>query len=149
MKNKRRRMEDVNPNLLFCGKKLKDMNYSVAELAAILDVKPRYIRDYLVNRKGAPIQPRDNIREKAFINGKELYEWAVRFHQKNLDRKTNNALQENEFLCCHCHKHVVPDHFTVEITGPGIPCRKAVCPLCGSQINRYMKKKVDNDNIKK
>lgn len=50
MKNKRRRMEDVNPNLLFCGKKLKDMNYSVAELAAILDVKPRYIRDYLVNR---------------------------------------------------------------------------------------------------
>ena len=149
MSRKRSRIEDVNPNLLLRGQKLKDMNYTVEELAGILDIKPRYIRNYLVNRKGAPIQPRINNKQKIYINGRELYEWAIKFHQKKLEQKTNNALKEKEFLCCHCHKHVIPDHFTVGITGPGIPVLKAICPLCGSRINRYMKKGKDYADIER
>lgn len=141
MKSKSIRKEDVNPNLLIYGKRLKDMNYTVQELSEILGVKPRYIREYLIGRKGAPAQPKANLKGQVFINGKELYEWAVEFHKKKLEKKEKNALKENEFLCCHCQKHVVPEAFSVEMSGSGTPFRKAFCPICGSRINRYMKKK--------
>ncbi len=141
MKSKAIRKEDVNPNLLSYGKKLKDMNYTVQELSEILGVKPRYIREYLIKRKGAPVEPKQNSNGKVFINGKKLYEWAVEFHQRKLDKKARNALKENEFLCCHCQKHVIPVSFTVEISASGTPFRLSSCPLCGARINRYLKKK--------
>ena len=97
MKSKSIRKEDVNPNLLIYGKLLKDMNYTVSELAEILDVKPRYIREYLIGRKGAPVQPKTKLKGQVFINGRELYEWAVEFHQQKLEKKAENALKQNEF----------------------------------------------------
>ena len=141
MKSKTIRKEDVNPNLLIYGKRLKDMNYTVSELAEILRVKPRYIREYLIARKGAPVQPKSKLKGQVFINGQELYEWAVEFHQQKLEKKAENALKDNEFLCCRCRKHVVPDHFSIEVSASGIPFRKATCPLCGAIINRYIKNK--------
>ena len=72
---------------------------------------------------------------------RQLYEWAVEFHQKKMEKKAENALKENEFLCCRCRGHVVPDHFTIEISASGVPFRKAVCPCCGAVINRYIKDK--------
>ena len=141
MKSKTRRIEDVNPNVLLKGKKLKDMNYTVRELSEILDVSERYIREYLIMRKGAPVQPKANLKGKVYINGKQLYEWAVEFHQKKLDKKAENALKENEFLCCRCCKHVVPESYTIEISASGISFRKSTCPECGAVINRYIKNK--------
>ena len=73
MKSKAIRKEDVNPNLLSYGKKLKDMNYTVQELSEILGVKSRYIREYLIKRKGAPVEPKQNSNGKVFINGKKLF----------------------------------------------------------------------------
>ena len=140
MKSKTIRKEDVNPNVLIYGKRLKDMNYTVHELSEILGVKPRYIREYLIARKGAPVQPKTKLKGQVFINGRQLYEWAVEFHQQKLEKKAENALKENEFLCCRCRKHVVPDHFSIEVSASGISFRKATCPLCGAMINRYIKK---------
>ena len=141
MKSKTIRKEDVNPNLLIYGKRLKDMNYTVQELSEILGVSQRYIREYLIMRKGAPVQPKANLKGKVYVNGRQLYEWVVEFHQKKLEKKAENALKENEFLCCRCRGHVIPDHFTIEISASGVPFRKAVCPCCGAVINRYIKDK--------
>ena len=82
--------EDVHPNLLSKGKKLLDMYYTVQELSEILDLKPRYIREYLIGRKGAPQKEKTNIKGRVYVNGKELYEWADKFHNEKLARQRSN-----------------------------------------------------------
>ena len=131
--------EDVHPNLLSRGKKLLDMYYTVQELAETLDLNPRYIREYLVGRKGAPQKEKVNLKGRVFINGKELYEWANRFHNENLARQKSNPLSDDEFLCCKCQRHVVPENYTLTITKSGVRCRNAFCPICGTKIYKYEK----------
>lgn len=141
LKKQKRLENDVHPNLLQRGMKLLNMYYSVHELAEILDLTPRYIREYLIKRKGAPVKEKTNIKERVYINGKELYEWAVDFHQEKLFRQKSNPLTDNEFLCCRCQKHVVPSEYTITTSASGVKIRKAICPICGSSINRYEKGK--------
>ena len=131
--------EDVHPNLLSKGKKLLDMYYTVQELSEILDLKPRYIREYLIGRKGAPQKEKTNIKGRVYVNGKELYEWADKFHNEKLARQRSNPLADDEFLCCRCQKHVVPENYTVTITKSGVRCRNAFCPICGTKIYKYEK----------
>ena len=132
---------DVHPNLLTKGVKLLDMYYTVDELADILELKPRYIREYLVKRKGAPVKEKTNKKDRVYINGRALYEWAVAFHNAKLERQKANPLSDEEFLCCRCRKHVIPDVYTVTTAASGVKIRKAVCPICGAHINKYEKGK--------
>ena len=138
-KPQKRLEEDVHPNLLSKGKKLLDMYYTVQELAETLDLNPRYIREYLVGRKGAPQKEKVKPKDRVFINGKELYEWANRFHNEKLARQKSNPLSDDEFLCCKCQRHVVPENYTLTITKSGVRCRNAFCPICGTKIYKYEK----------
>ena len=144
-KPQKRLEEDVHPNILSKGKKLLDMYYTVQELAEILDLKPRYIREYLIGRKGAPKKEKTNTKGRVYINGKELYEWADEFHNEKLARQKSNPLADDEFLCCKCQQHVVPENYTISITANGVRRRDAICPICGTRIFRYEKgKKIDS-----
>lgn len=132
---------DIAPALLISGKKLKNMDYTVNELAEILKLKPRYIREYLVKRKGAPTNKVGSEKGTVYINGKSLYEWAVAFHEAHMAELEKNKLKNGEFTCFRCRKHVRPDTYEIEKTKPGVSRLKAKCPICGSQINRYERDK--------
>ena len=137
MKQTGYKINDVDPALLISGKKLKDMDYTVRELSEILKLNPRYIREYLIKRKGAPTNKIGNEKGTVYINGKALYEWAVEFHEAHMAELEKNKLKSGEFNCFRCRKHVHPDSFEVERTKPGVSRLKAKCPICGAQINRY------------
>lgn len=138
-KQKKFRINDIDPSLLIVGKKLKDMDYSVNELAEILNLKPRYIREYLIKRKGAPTNKVGSEKGLVYINGKALYNWAVKFHEEHEEKLNATRLKPGEFVCFHCHKHVIPDSYTTESSKLGVVIHKAQCPFCGTQINRYDK----------
>ena len=118
--NKKHKKNDVDPALLISGKKLKDMDYTVSELAEILNVTPRYIREYLIKRKGAPTNKIGSEKGLVYINGKALYEWGVAFHNAHEAELDKNKLKDGEFNCFHCRQHVRPDSYEIELVKPGV-----------------------------
>lgn len=107
---------------------LLPMNYKVSEIAELLGMPDRTLRDWLTI--GAP-HFRDK-RNHIWIVGTELKEWI----NSNREKKRRQKMSDKEAYCFRCKKPVdLLNPKVIPIKGKLINIR-GICPNCKCIINR-------------
>ena len=140
---RKRIVNTIDPKLITAGKKLRNIDYTVNQLADKLNLSPRYIRRALIQLRKAP--HRKDKSGHILINGKEIYEWALSYREAERQRKEEKGpLGDDEFYCVKCRKRVIGKDIYLYNDGFN-NFKKAICPCCGYRVNKYLK---GNDNGK-
>jgi len=107
---------------------LLPMHYKVSELAAILCIPDRTLRDWLV--AGAP-HFRDQ-RNNLWIHGRDFADWVASRRRPVKKRKLRNG----EAYCVRCNKSVVMKDISTHPMRGKLIMLRGKCPDCGCEINR-------------
>lgn len=137
----------IDRRILLHGEKLMNVNYSVTQIAKILDLNPRYIRRALIAKYGAP-HIRDS-KEHIFINGEKLYVWAKKYVRDQEKRKMERPpIGNDEFYCVKCRKRVIGQEIFTASDSKNL-FLKGTCPICGTRINKYLRGSDDKKSEEK
>ena len=110
--------------------RLLDMAYTTGEIAEELGVTPKYIRDTLIRKMGAPYRYDESGR--LWLDGLQIREWIGKAFDP---KKRSVKLDRNEFFCVKCREKRESDQFITKRLN-GTIYRQAFCPICGSRMNK-------------
>ena len=110
--------------------RLLDMAYTTGEMADELGVTPKYIRDTMVRKMGAPY--RCDKEGRLWLDGLKIREWI----EKEFDPKKKSVkLESDEFYCVRCREKRKSDDYVMKHS-KGTNYKQAVCPFCGARMNK-------------
>lgn len=122
---------------------LLDMKYTISEIADELKTDKDYIRYKMIQRQGAPTHTDEG--NHIWVYGLELKTWIENnYSPEKLNPKKDKSMEENEFYCLKCNCRIVPESYTI-IVGIKASYKQAICPVCGTKVNRYLPKGAEND----
>ena len=110
--------------------RLLDMAYTTGEIANELGVTPKYIRDTMIRKMGAPY--RCDKSGRLWLDGMKVKLWI----EKELNpAKRAVKLTESEFYCVKCRQKRSVDSYVMK-KSKGTIYKQAPCPVCGSRMNK-------------
>ncbi len=114
-------------------KRLLDMQYTVAELAAEIGLSPDAIyRSHIP--AGVPVSLDD--KRRVWINGAAFRDW---FHQTLVGRGSRRrSMADGEAYCMRCNKIVQVQKSKTAPHRRGVRQLSGRCPLCNGKINRFL-----------
>ena len=111
--------------------RLLNMPYTTGEMAKELGVTPKYIRDTMIRKMGAPHRYDDEGR--LWLDGLNMREWI----EKALDpQKKSVKLNKNEFYCVKCREKQEAEESITKHSN-GVIYKQAFCPVCGTRMNKF------------
>ena len=117
--------------------KLLNMEYTISDLSYDLGIDDDYIRYKMIQRQGAPAHI--DSKKHLCVYGLELKSWIEENYSPEKLRPKTVPLSENEYYCVKCRKRRETELFTV-LFEENYSCKRATCPVCGSQMNKYIKR---------
>ena len=117
--------------------KLLDMEYTISDLSYDFGIPDKYIRYKMIQNQGAPshIDSKQHIR----VYGLELKSWIEENYSPEKLNQKKNPLSENEFYCVKCRERRETKLYAV-LCRENYSCKRAACPVCGSQMFKYIKR---------
>lgn len=110
--------------------RLLDMEYTTNELAEELGVTPKYVRDTMIAKHGAPFK--QDKKGRVWLEGIKIRDWIEEAYNPN---KNKVKLDENEFYCVKCREKRLTDHYNTIQKG-GTIYKQSHCPICGTLMNK-------------
>ncbi len=118
--------------------RLLDMSYTTGEMARELGVTPKYIRDTMIRKMGAPY--RYDKKGRLWLDGLNMREWIGKALNP---QKKSVKLNKNEFYCVKCReKRETEENITKSSNGNIY--KQALCPVCGMRMNRFVGRYFDD-----
>ena len=130
------KVNKTKSNVFKKREKLLNMEYTTGELAEVLGTTPKYIRQSLIIKRGAPA--RTDKSGRVWINGFEFKKWLDEdLYPKT--KKETTPLADNEFYCIKCREHRITNSYVIDVNRRGTEYKKAYCPVCGTRMNKFVK----------
>ena len=118
--------------------RLLDMEYTTGELASELGVSPKYVRDTMIAKYGAPY--RQDKKGRIWLEGLKVKEWMEAAYDP---KKNKVSLAGNEFYCVKCRGKRVSDQYILTQNN-GTILKQAHCPICGALMNKFSGRQFDD-----